>query len=811
MASPFSVFRKNQKIMVAGVGIIAMVAFVFVGPWADSMAPRREDPEVVNWKYGTLHESDIYRMQQWNNVLNQFLEGALEPVTQGRLPLRFFMQPFPTDEESVVRMMLLAKKAEKLGMQVSDEAINAYIKRVTMDRASKAHLGQVVSSLRVDQDRRVTEGQLFDAFRVPLLAQSYSDLMARGLSGDPPGARWDYYVKLNRPVTAQVLGVEVADYLDQVEEPSDKELKAFYDEHKDRVDQPEPVQDVQLASPRPGFKRPFRAKFQYYRAEKEALTKQILEEDKFTDEEIEKYYEANKYKFVELPPAKAAVTPSPDKPAEETAAPNTSGAESPPEKPAAPDEPSEPDPAPTTSVPETESAPPSDKPADKAAPVSETAPDDNENVGAGSPTADEKLLALADPVLLAQAEDTSSGAGDASAAQTESAEQTDGVDTPPQVTDGPADEGKPTETVNPAASSDSDRPAGETSAARPAGEGTSRPTGEGTSRPAGQGTAGLAGPPKAEPKHKPLAEVRDEIKKDLAALRVNDRINAAFEKIQSEISAYNDRLVRWELEIETDPNAPKPKEPDFQALAKTYGLEFIRETPFMSAAEAAANPEFPSDPNFMQAAFNEQAPTYRPIRSTDIQDNHYLVWKTEQQESVTPPLEDIRDQVVRAWKLQQAQPLALEAARSKADEVRQKNATLRDLFGEQVLEVGPFTAATMGNIPSGMGRQEPRLTKLPDLDNAGPEFMDLVANLQKGQVGAAMNHPRTVAYVVQVTAEISDPVVLRSEFAARTATNYQSFATVGMPEKQDAYQTWIEHLEREADLHWLRPPRAADL
>jgi hypothetical protein len=420
----------------------------------------------------------------------------------------------------------------------------------------------------------------------------------------------------------------------------------------------------------------------------------------------------------------------------------------------------------------------------------------------GSPTGDETLLALADPVLLAQAEDTSSGAGDAGAAQPQSTEQEEGVDTPTKVTDEPADEGKPTDKVSPAESSDSDRPAGETTAARPAGEGTSRPAGEGT---------GQVGPLKTEPKHKPLAEVRDEIKQDLAALRVNDRINAAFEKIQSEISAYNDRLVRWELEIETDPNAPKPKEPDFRALAKTYGLEFIRETPFMSAAEAAANPDFPSDPSFMQAAFNEQAPTYRPIRSTDSQDNHYLVWKIEQQESVTPPLEDIRDQAVRAWKLQQAQPLALQAAQSKADEARQKNAALRDVFGEQVLEVGPFTAATMGNIPGGMGRQEPRLTKLPDLDNAGPGFMDLVTNLEKGQVGAAMNHPRTVAYVVQVTAETSDPVVLRSEFAARTATNYQSFATVGMPEKQDAYQTWIEHLEREADLHWLRPPRAADL
>ena len=790
MASPFSVFRKNQKVMLAVVGIMAMIAFVFIPTWGGgSGADRRgDDPQVVTWKYGTLHESDIQRMQQWNNVLNQFVEGALQTVVQGRFPLEYLgIRPFPTDEESVVRMMLMARQAEKLGLEVGDEAINAYIKRTTMDSVDQNQLREVVSNLRIG-DRRVSEGQLFDALRTALLARNYENLMVGGLGADPPAARWDAYVKLNRPVTAHVLPVPVADFIGQVEEPSDRELRAFYDEHKDRVDQPMMVQGVQLAGPEPGFKIPYRAQFSYVSADKAALVKKMVDENKFTEEEIKNYYNANKYKFTAPPQAESTTDPSPpnsaplpEDPSTETSAPAD----------AANENSDKPESTSTTDVnPEANGGPnsPVEDPRDQSSPEQDTSPESPdqtdtpapEKEGAATIGSDDNVLALADSTFLAQAD----------------APETD-------VKQEAAGERRPDQPNEPPVNGPSDTPV------KPAGEQSAdvKPSGEGTT-PAKSPSA----PAKVEPTYRPLEDVREEIKQDLAELRVAEQIDKSFEAIRSVLTKYNDRLVQWSLEEGENSEVPKPKEPDLAELANQYQLEFTSRTRLMTARQATQDPAFPSDRDFMEAAFNEQLPVYRPIRAADIQDNQYLVWKVDQRPSQVPALEDIHDEVVRAWKIQQARSLAQEAAEKKAEEARQKGAPLVKVFGESVIEIGPFTAATTGDVPAGvMAGQQPRLTELPKLDNAGPEFMDVVADLQSGEIGVAMNHPRTIAYVVQVNSTASNPQVLRSEFAARTATNYQSFAQVSLPAKQEAYQAWLQQLEKEADLRWLRPPRGVDL
>ena len=65
MASPFSVFRKNQKVWMAAIMIMAMVAFVFLTPTVLSSfgggGGGGRDPAVVTTKFGKLGRIDKSR------------------------------------------------------------------------------------------------------------------------------------------------------------------------------------------------------------------------------------------------------------------------------------------------------------------------------------------------------------------------------------------------------------------------------------------------------------------------------------------------------------------------------------------------------------------------------------------------------------------------------------------------------------------------------------------------------------------------------------------------------------------------------
>ena len=88
MASPFTVFRKHQKVLIAVAGLMAMIAFVFLPMVLQSMDHRgaAANPVVVSTKqYGNLKESDLYRMRGRRQRLLRFLETALQSTGEDRM------------------------------------------------------------------------------------------------------------------------------------------------------------------------------------------------------------------------------------------------------------------------------------------------------------------------------------------------------------------------------------------------------------------------------------------------------------------------------------------------------------------------------------------------------------------------------------------------------------------------------------------------------------------------------------------------------------------------------------------------------
>src|SRR5271165_3176380 len=77
MASPFSVFRKNQKVWMAGITIMAIAAFVFLTPTMMSSFNRPtglDQPVVRTTKFGNLTGGQLQTLKYNRLAFNEFLQ-----------------------------------------------------------------------------------------------------------------------------------------------------------------------------------------------------------------------------------------------------------------------------------------------------------------------------------------------------------------------------------------------------------------------------------------------------------------------------------------------------------------------------------------------------------------------------------------------------------------------------------------------------------------------------------------------------------------------------------------------------------------
>ncbi|MGC3968770.1 MAG: hypothetical protein QM775_15805 [Pirellulales bacterium] len=314
MANPFSIFRKYQKVMMATVTLLAILAFVFF----DNVSPQgyrgnSADPVVVESDYFKLKESDLGRAIRQRLLVHQVLTRAastmrmaqeLQRIQQqfqgidpsfleeqkGMIEARIAQQTHAdvvnfigsADERSVVRTMALAETAKRMGVQVSNERVEGFIFGL-VPGLSKQQFVQILQGIS-----QLSLNDLYDAFRRELLAESLRYVLAsNSASASTPVDRWNYFQRKNLRASVEVLPVRTADIIKagKVAEPTDGELKAYYALYEFL----EPVP----GSPTPGFKIPQKAAFQYFSADEA----KFYAPEKITAEEIAAHYEANKSRY----------------------------------------------------------------------------------------------------------------------------------------------------------------------------------------------------------------------------------------------------------------------------------------------------------------------------------------------------------------------------------------------------------------------------------------------------------------------------------------------------------------------------------
>jgi hypothetical protein len=783
MASPFHAFRKHQRVLLVVVGVICIITFT-VGDFILSYFPMggggsAEANTVVTWKGGELNENELVNLRRLHRLTLDYLDRvAATTVERGGSPKgagisrdqagRITEPGIPRDDSDLrlVRTLLLAEEAEKIGMEVPDEAIYAFLAELSDRMLSSEELRNILKETR----GQLTRDQLFDHLRREMIARNYMRLMVSGDVMTPEDA-WSYYNRLSRRVTTSILAFPAEEHLDQAPQPSKAEVQELYEKYKDQYDFP--------ASPEPGFKQRPKYKFAYFKADRDKFIEE--EKAKISSEEVQKYYDEHKesYKVPELPASKPDASSETSDTTE-----TTDDAKTPDLTPPA-------NPAPPASEGKSET------PADEAASTtpqqnaSEKAPAEAEKKPP-SPEEGASLSRATFPVaFLAQEEDA--GPESKPAPQKEAARKSESA------------------TQSPAAKPEAPAADPEKTASSTGEPSTEKKAGEDTKEAPAKEEAATA----KEPKYQPLSEVEDDIRRILAAPQARERMDDALGDAQRQVQRYKKAVTAYQAAVQDGREAREPQRPNFQEIADELGLQY-GETPLvdqLTVGETELGQTFIFGPGFQQYSFaqvamGEQATLYQAERISSLDD--YLYWTVEFKEARTPPLDEIRDEVVRAWRLQKAFEIAAQQAEKAARQVRKASADapLDEAAGVKEAEVirpPAFSWMTQGATPFGGGA--PYMSDVQGVENPGDEFMKAVFSLQKGEVAVAPNQPKTIAYLVRLDDETPTEEDRRNSFWETGIQFNMNLHYVAQMAQRERILAWLAEFEKEWSLDWKREPR----
>lgn len=359
-----------------------------------------------------------------------------------------------------------------------------------------------------------------------------------------------------------------------------------------------------------------------------------------TDEQVAEYYERNKVNY--KLPSKPPVRPNTEEPGEEGNS----------EKPASDD--------PGAEKPESEHPKPENEPSEKPA-------DSPENSGAAEPNTEKPA---------------------------EPDEPTPGADEP-KSEDPPSSGEEDSELVSFVAGSVAqDSPQQDPAQSQPAQD---TPAGEPAQEPATED---------AEPQeeYRPLSEVADQIRRDLASRPADERYNAAIKKAEEELREFWKKVNLGDGKIDEK----AVQEFDLEAFAAKYNLTW-GVLPLSPADVAMTYPDLGQYPGFVQQAyFGDRSMRYEPRMisspiSTTLET--YIYWRTDEKAEYVPTFEESRDDLIAADRYRKAKELARKDAQEKAAQVKVSSSLKETFPKENVLVTGQFSQA------------EGRILEIPNADS----------------------------------------------------------------------------------------------
>ncbi|QDV22970.1 SurA N-terminal domain-containing protein [Aureliella helgolandensis] len=830
MSTPFAIFRKNQTFWMAGLVLLSLLAFV-VAPAIETASQAfrgatGDEAVVVKWEGGLITVADLNHNTQKHGNLVRFLNSlAEEVVAAGGVPQVPGFEYDPqtrqivglgiqssTNQLDICRGRILATEAERLGITFSDDSIDEFIRLFCDRKITNKRLAEI---LQESTSGRLSNFDLREMLKRELSALVVGQIARAGIYAQPPGKTFRDFEKLNQTAKVEAFPVFVDQYISQVTgEPTEAEIQTIYQAGSQSA--PDPT------SPNPGFVRRYQANVEYVEANLTEWTERAKAD--ITEEQLREEYEQRKLMGrLQVPvtedegDAGTAEAPAAETPATE---------------------------ATTAEEAATPSQPAAEEPSAVEAPAAET--QSTETPAAETPASDEQSRAgtrgtAVRLVNFVQSE-TAPGSDlpppvvqppqlgqDAANAAAEAAEASEPANATEEAA--PAADKAPAEAEAPQTPGAADEPAEtpedastEAAAAEVASPSEADPNAPGLAADA-EAAAEEAAPAMRD---QTFEEAREEILESLARDAASPAMQQALEELvnkhmnpyyaayrQYEAFSNNDELADKDEEESRTP----PARPDIKKIATELGLKYVEtgmvDITTLSQTQFGGGP-VNGDGLSGTVAENLMTPQllelFRPVQSIYYDQQalmtggnfdflQFISWKTAERLPYAPELPEVRDEVVDAWKRQQARVLASAAASVLAKKVTTGESAWQAALdtNEQalVVQTAPFTWMTRFNeyiMPS----------NVPTLDTVGTEFMRAVFSAKVGQPFVAPNQPQSAYYVTRVLEFAPSEQELQERFNADPTKSGP--LGIARQEVNETFLDWYQNLERRLGVEWQINP-----
>jgi hypothetical protein len=212
---------------------------------------------------------------------------------------------------------------------------------------------------------------------------------------------------------------------------------------------------------------------------------------------------------------------------------------------------------------------------------------------------------------------------------------------------------------------------------------------------------------------------------------------------------------------------------------------------------------------FTDEFFDPKAQLFEPEELTDLLGTRFLARKLKDIPPHVPPLDEVRKDVILAWKLSKARPLAEKAAEALAEKLKTKSVAIKDgtLEGYRVVTIPLIKRLEPRFIPGQADAAVLENSPIPDVPYPGETFRNGYFGLPTGAVAVAPNQPKTVYYVL--TPERREPAT----FASLYAPNGDEFRYKLFTQREAARrleEQWMGWLRQRAGLKpdWIPPDEA---